>query len=127
MQSQAKDVSTYLQEVPEDRQAVLAALRQLCLELLPNHQESMQYGMPCYQKDSVVEVTFASQKNYIALYILKQEVMNAHKNRLVGISLGKGCIRYSKPAKIDFTVVRDLLVDTAQSENEICGPRNRGE
>ncbi len=35
----------------------------------------MTYGMPCYEKKKIFEVAFASQKNFIALYILKQDVM----------------------------------------------------
>jgi hypothetical protein len=39
---------------------------------------------------------------------------------LKGVSLGKGCIRYSKPDKINFDVVKKLLVGTSQSTNKIC-------
>ena len=50
------------------------------------------------------KVGFASQKNFIGLYIVKADVMNAHLEllKVKGVSLGKGCIRYSKPEKIDF-------------------------
>jgi hypothetical protein len=34
--------------------------------------------------------------------------------------LGKGCIRYSKPEKIDFAVVEKLLVGTLESIHVIC-------
>jgi uncharacterized protein YdhG (YjbR/CyaY superfamily) len=122
MQSTAKSVSSYLQQVPEERQETVAKLRQLCLDVLESYQEGMDYGMPCYKKNGTVEVAFASQKNYISLYILKQDVMEAHKNLLnvKGVSLGKGCIRYSKPEKIDFEVVKKLLVGTLESSSEIC-------
>lgn len=120
MQSTAKDVTSYLQQVPTERQETLAKLRQLCLETLESYQESMDYGMPSYKKNDTIEVGFASQKNYISLYILKQDVMDTHRDLLKGASLGKGCIRYSKPEKIDFEVVKKLLVGTLESTNEIC-------
>ena len=120
MQSSAKDVSSYLQQVPTERQETLMKLRQLCLETLESYEEGMDYGMPSYKKDGTVEVAFASQKNYISLYILKQDVMDAHRELLKGVSLGKGCIRYSKPDKINFDVVKKLLVGTSQSTNKIC-------
>jgi uncharacterized protein YdhG (YjbR/CyaY superfamily) len=122
MQSAAKDVTSYLQQVPNERQETLTKLRQLCLETLESYQESMDYGMPCYKKNSFAEVGFASQKHFIALYILKKDVLDAHRDSLTvkGVSLGKGCIRYSKPEKIDFEVVKKLLVGTYESTSEIC-------
>jgi hypothetical protein len=40
---------------------------------------------------------------------LKKEVMDKNKDLLQGkgISLGEGCIRYSKPDKINFEVVKN--------------------
>jgi uncharacterized protein YdhG (YjbR/CyaY superfamily) len=120
MQSQAKDVNQYLKEVPAERLEALRQLREMCLTTLEGYEESMEYGMPSYTKDGTVEVAFASQKNYISFYILKEEVLNHHRPALQGVSLGKGCIRYSKPEKINFEVVRHLLADTVTSEAEIC-------
>jgi uncharacterized protein YdhG (YjbR/CyaY superfamily) len=122
MQSTAKDVSSYLQEVPKERYETLEKLRRLCLDVLESYQESMDYGMPCYKKNSIAEVGFASQKHFIALYILKKDVLDAQRDSLKvkGVSLGKGCIRYSKPDKINFELVKKLLVGTVASTSEIC-------
>jgi hypothetical protein len=42
MQSTAKTVTAYLDEVPADRKAALAKLRDLCRRLLKGYEESMQ-------------------------------------------------------------------------------------
>jgi len=121
MQSKTKNVDDYLKEVPEQRQDALAQLRKLCLESLTGYEESMEYGMPCYKpKDGEVEVAFASQKNYISFYILKEDVLNKYRESLTGLNVGKGCIRYSKPEKIDFNIVEQLLLESYQSDSEIC-------
>lgn len=67
MKSSAVDVSAYLQEIPVDRRACLTTLRNLCLDTLAGYEEDMDYGMPSYKRDGVVEVNFASQKNQISL------------------------------------------------------------
>jgi hypothetical protein len=36
------------------------------------------------------------------------------------VSLGKGCIRYSRPERIDFAVVESLLRATVESTGEVC-------
>jgi uncharacterized protein YdhG (YjbR/CyaY superfamily) len=122
MQIFAKDVPGYLKEVPKERLEVLEKLRNLCLKTLESYEESMDYGMPCYKKNDIVEVAFASQKNFIALYILKKDVLDVNRDVLnvKGVSLGKGCIRYSRPEKIDFAVVEKLLSGTLESESTIC-------
>jgi uncharacterized protein YdhG (YjbR/CyaY superfamily) len=120
MQSLANDVDHYMQDVPSERRAVLQQLRELCLATLTGYEESMVYGMPSYARGGEVEVAFASQKKYISLYILKKPVLDHHRQALKGISLGKGCIRYTKPEKVDFAIVQQLLVDTTASDTEIC-------
>jgi len=120
MQSTATDVTSYLQELPDARRAALARLRQLCLDTLVGYEEGMDYGMPGYKKNGVVEVGFASQKNYISLYMLKETVIKEHRADLAGLNVGKGCIRYSKPEKIDFAVVEKLLTATRDSAEGPC-------
>ncbi len=121
MQSKANTVDQYLKEVPENRQAVLSQLRKLCLDILVGYEESMAYGMPSYKKPGAeIEVAFASQKNYISFYILKEEVLQKYRADLAHLNLGKGCIRYRKPEQIDFAMVEKLLTASYQSDSEIC-------
>ena len=125
MQSKARTVTAYLEEVPLERRTTLKKLRDLCLATLTGFEESMEYGGPCYKRDGIVEVGFASQKNFIGLYILSTDVMNAHKDLLKGkgVSLGKGVIRYSKPERIDFKVVESMLRATQESTSVIWHAR----
>lgn len=122
MQSTAKNVSEYLDQVPAERKAVLTKLRKLCRASLKGFEETMMYGMPVYARNGQAEVSFASQKNYIALYFLKKDVMDSHRDLLnvKGVNLGKGCIRYTKPEKIDFQVVEMMLKATRESASKIC-------
>lgn len=122
MQSRAKTVSAYLKEVPADRRAALAKLRELCLKHLTGFEESMEYGGPVYSRNGVAEVGFASQKHFIGLYILRTDVMKKHRESLniKGVTMGKGCIRYPRPEKIDFNVVERMLKDTVRSDGPVC-------
>ena len=120
MKSNAKTVDEYLKEVPEKRIPAIKKLRQLCENYLPEHEESMSYNMPSYKRDNQVEVAFASQKQHICVYILKHDVMLNNKEELKGINHGKGCIRFSSPAKIDFQLISKLFQETAASNSAIC-------
>jgi len=72
-------------------------------------------------KRFVSSVGVASQTNVIGPYILRKDVMNANRDLLKakGISLGMGCIRYSKPEKIDFKVAAMRLKATQESTGAI--------
>jgi uncharacterized protein YdhG (YjbR/CyaY superfamily) len=110
MQSTAATVDEYMQTVPPERRAALTTLRRLCREILTGYDESMQYGMPSYSRNGVVDVAFNSQKNYISLYV-KQALVDQYRDRFKNV--GKGCIRYTKPEQIDFAIVTKLLEGTA--------------
>jgi len=120
MQSNAQDVTTYIEQAPVDRKQALTKLRRLCRRVLKDFTESMTYGMPGYSRKGVVEVGFASQKNYISLYILRQDALESQRPMLASLNVGKGCIRYTKPDKIDFAVVEKMLVATRDATGEVC-------
>jgi uncharacterized protein YdhG (YjbR/CyaY superfamily) len=120
MQSDAPDVDAYLEEVPEKRRDALIALRDACRKDLNGFTESMEYGGPSYSRNGEVEVGFASQKQYISLYMLRTDVMQAHRHQLANLDVGKGCIRYRRPEQIDMTVVRSMLQATAATQGKVC-------
>jgi uncharacterized protein YdhG (YjbR/CyaY superfamily) len=115
MKSLASTVSRYIAEVPAARRPVIKKLRTLCKQNLIGYQECIDYGMPCYKRDGVVEVSFASQKNYIALYVQKGAVVEAFRDQLPAASIGKSCIRFANPDKIDFHILKQLLIKTTKS------------
>ena len=116
MKSEATDVLTYIAEVPAERRAAMQKLRALCKQNLVGHEECIEYGMPGYKRNGVLEVSFASQKQYIALYVQKTAVVEAFRDKLSPASIGKSCIRFANPDKIDFEVLKQLLRKTAKSK-----------
>lgn len=116
MQSAAKTVTEYLAELDEVRRSQIVALRKLIKQhLQKGFQETMAWGMICYQvpmavsgptynKQPLVYVGLASQKNHISLYLMsvysspelnqKFEKMWAAAGKK--LDKGKGCIRFKK-------------------------------
>ena len=120
VQGQAEDVDGYLAEVPEERKEALTRLRELCRAELPGFTEVMAYGMPAYERDGKGEIAFASQKQYISFYLLRSDVREAFADRLASHDMGKGCLRFRRPEKIDFALLRDLLRATATGPGKVC-------
>ncbi|MEU8774156.1 DUF1801 domain-containing protein [Streptomyces sp. NPDC048606] len=118
--SEAEDVDGYLAELPEPRRRALGRLRDLCRAELPGFTEAMAYGMPVYERDGAAEIAFASQKQYVSFYLMRGDVRDAFAERLAGQDMGKGCLRFRNPERIDFDLVRDLLRATAAGPGAVC-------
>lgn len=118
--SKAPDVRTYIQEAPVERRPALEKLRSLCRQHLTGYEECIAHGMPAYKRLGVLEVAFASQKQNIALYVLKKEVLDEFRDALSASSIGKGCVRFTRPDRIDFNVIERLLRKNADSQTSPC-------
>lgn len=119
MQSNAKTVEEYLASLPEDRREALTIVRQTILKNLDKgFQETMQYGMVgysvphsifppgyhCDPKQPLPFAGFASQKNFMAIYLyciysdtdaeknFKAEYASTGKK----MDMGKCCVRFKK-------------------------------
>jgi uncharacterized protein YdhG (YjbR/CyaY superfamily) len=119
VRSKAATIDECIGEASLERRGALTLLRRLCREELSGFDEAMRHGMPSYLRDDTVEVAFASQKAYVSLYILRQAALDANAQRLGGLSVGKGCIRF-RPEQIDPTTVRSLLRSAASASGPIC-------
>jgi len=108
VQSKAATVDDFMQEVAPERRPALDRLRAMCVACFGADSESMSYGMPVYGDPKAPLVAFNSQKRHIAVYPGKV-ALDAFAERLAGVDRGGGCVRWSKPEKIDFEVIADIL------------------
>ncbi|SRR5216684_8379926 len=114
MKSEATDVAMYLSSVPAERREALERLRSLYIATLKGCEECIEYGMPCYKRDGVLVASFASQKQYIALYGMGKAV-ERYRKELKGCSVGKGCIRFRSPEAMDFNLIQRMLKDKVKA------------
>jgi hypothetical protein len=73
-------VDDYIQNAPEARRPALTALRELLLATLDGYAETMRYNMPSYERGGEVEIAFASNKQHIAFYVLKEPVLDEYRD-----------------------------------------------
>jgi uncharacterized protein YdhG (YjbR/CyaY superfamily) len=76
--------------------------------------------LPGYRRNGSLEVAFASQKQYIALYVMKKDVVDEFRSLLPKAGIGKGCIRFTRPALMDFEVIGKLLSRVVESKSVPC-------
>ncbi|MEZ4797988.1 MAG: DUF1801 domain-containing protein [Flavobacteriaceae bacterium] len=133
MQYKATSPEDYISQVPEERQETLKKLRKVIKANLPKgFEEGIQYGMVgyfvphsiypdgyhCTPSEPLPFMSFASQKNFIALYhsglYAKKElydwfVAEYPKHSKYKLDMGKSCIRFKKIDDIPYDLIKELL------------------
>jgi hypothetical protein len=128
VQSKAVTVEQYLAELPPERRHAIGAVRKVILVNLPaGLQETMGYGMiyyvvpfelfPAgYHCDPSKPLGFAglaSQKNYMAIYLMtcyghkdtEKWFVNAYKASGKKLDMGKSCVRFKKLDDLPLDVI----------------------
>lgn len=113
--SKAATVDEYLAELPDERRAVVAAVRDMVVRNLPEgYTETMLWGMitygipletypDTYNGQPLGYAALAAQKNHYALYLMsaytgeqEQAVRDAFAAAGKKLDMGKSCIRFKK-------------------------------
>jgi uncharacterized protein YdhG (YjbR/CyaY superfamily) len=110
-------VDAYLAEAPPERAQALARIRDLARATLTGYDEAVAYGMPTYLREGQPRFAFASQKAHLALYFMNPDAVAACADALASQDMGKGCLRFKKPAAIDYALVERLLIATRDAEH----------
>jgi len=139
MTSSAKTVAEYLASLPEERRAAIAKVRAVIRKNLPKgFAEQMQYGMigyvvphklyppGCHSKpaEPLPFAHLASQKNYMALYLMTASRLGgsndwlrkqfaAHGKKL---EMGKCCIRFKKLEDLPLAVIGEAIAMVPAAE-----------
>lgn len=91
----------------------LRELRTFVKARLPDASEEIRYGMPVYVQGDHIVAALASQRNYISLY-LDTELVEQHRAELAPLDCGKGCVRFTRLAKLPLDVVDTILTETLE-------------
>lgn len=113
MRSEATTPEAYIAGIPEDRRAVVEKLRALVFEAVPGATEHIQYGMLGYAIGGRAFASLASQKNYVAFYLMdlytQPGLREKHAAALSKLDVGKSCIRFQPKAELPLDTFRAIL------------------
>lgn len=133
VKSKATTVEEYISELPEERTSDIKAVRNLITDNLPKgYVETMQYGMityvipidrypNTYNGLPLGYISLASQKNYMALYLMNvysnKEIESNFKNRYIAsgkkIDMGKSCVRFKKLEDLPLDLIGETIAMTS--------------
>ncbi|MDH3270032.1 MAG: DUF1801 domain-containing protein [Gemmatimonadota bacterium] len=129
MKSEAKTVTAYLEELPDERRKAVEAVRRTILENLPDgYEEVMNWGMIAYQvplerypdtynKQPLMYAALASQKNHMAVYLsgiyADDEAREGFESRYRAtgkrLDVGKSCVRFRRLEDLPLDLIGDAV------------------
>ncbi|WP_046758771.1 DUF1801 domain-containing protein [Kordia jejudonensis] len=128
----ADSIDDYIAQLPEERTEVMRKLRTILQENLPEgFSEAINYKMPsfvvshdtypdgyhCDPKLPLPFISYASQKNFIALYhmgiyantkLMNWFIAEYPKHCKRKLDMGKSCIRFKKMDDIPYDLIAEL-------------------
>jgi hypothetical protein len=127
--SKAATVEEYLDELPEERRAVVSAVRKTIRKNLPaGYREGMLWGMitytvplerfpDTYNGQPLMYAALAAQKNNFAVYLTCHGPKSEERSRLEAgfrkagkkLDMGGSCIRFRKLEEIPLGVIGDAV------------------
>ena len=130
--SKATTVDQYLAELPAERREVVAKMRDVVRRNLPKgYVETMSWGMISYElplerypntynRQPLVYVALAAQKNYNALYLTstnlstaeRKEFADAFKRAGKKLDMGKSCLRFKNLDDLPLDAVGRAIAST---------------
>lgn len=130
--SAATTVEQYLAELPAERRAVVAAMRELVLRHIPaGYEEGMNWGMISYEiplsrypdtynRQPLSYVALAAQKSHYALYLncvqaddgRESELRSAFEAAGKRLDMGRSCVRFRRIEELELDALARAIAST---------------
>ena len=115
----AKDIDKFLASVEEPKKSTLEEVRRRILEIVPDAEQTIKYGMPAFTKDDWCFVCIAPFKNHINWSPYSSKVFPLLADDLKGYVVSKGSMQFAVDKPLPKSLVKKLIkVRLAQIEIE---------
>jgi uncharacterized protein YdhG (YjbR/CyaY superfamily) len=110
-----RSIDEYIATFPEEKQALLEAVRATIKAAAPGAEETISYQMPTFVLNGHL-VYFAAWKNHIGLYPASGGVSEAFKDELSPYASAKGSVRFPISQPLPLNLI-SKIVQFRVSEN----------
>jgi uncharacterized protein YdhG (YjbR/CyaY superfamily) len=105
----AEEIDQYLDAVEEPKRTTLARLRQTILDILPEADQEISYGVPAFKVQGKTIAGFAAFKNHLSYLPHSGSVFPQLKDELKGYSTSSGALRFGIDEPLPAPLVEKLI------------------
>ena len=105
----AQEIDQYLDALEEPKRTTLARLRQMILDVLPEAEQGISYGLPAFKIRGKTIAGFAAFKNHLSYLPHSGSVFPQLKDELKGYSTSSGALRFDIDQPLPMPLVEKLI------------------
>jgi uncharacterized protein YdhG (YjbR/CyaY superfamily) len=105
----AQEIDQYLEALEEPKRTTLARLRQTILDVLPEAEQGISYGLPAFKVGGKTIAGFAAFKNHLSYLPHSGSVFPRLKDELKGYSTSSGALRFDIDQPLPVPLVEKLI------------------
>ena len=105
----AQEIDQYLAALEEPKRTTLARLRQTILDVLPEAEQGMSYGLPAFKIRGKAIAGFAAFKNHLSYLPHSGSVFPQLGDELADYSMSSGALRFDIGRPLPAPLVEKLI------------------
>ena len=104
-----KEIDTYLSSLDDPKRSTLETLRRTILEIIPEAEQGMSYGMPAFRLEGEVVAGFAAFKNHLSYLPHSGSVFPELKDELAKYKTSTGALQFPIDRPLPKSLVKKLI------------------
>lgn len=104
-----EDVDNYLESLDTRKRTTLEHLRRTILDVVPDAEECISYGVPAFRVDGKVVAGFAAFKNHLSYLPHSGSVFPELAHQLAGYRTSKGALQFPVDEPLPAPLVEQLI------------------
>ena len=104
-----QEIDQYLDALEEPKRTTLARLRQTILDIVPEAEQGISYGVPAFKVRGKTIAGFAAFKNHLSYLPHSGSVFPQLKDELTGYSTSSGALCFSIAEPLPVPLVEKLI------------------
>jgi uncharacterized protein YdhG (YjbR/CyaY superfamily) len=105
----AEEVDQYLAALEEPKRTTLARLRQTILDIVPEADQGISYGVPAFKVGGRTIAGFAAFRNHLSYLPHSGSVFDQLRDDLAGYSTSSGALRFAINEPLPAPLVEKLI------------------
>ena len=105
----ASEIDDYLDQLDEPKRSTLGGLRQTILDVVPDAEQCISYGLPAFKLHGKTIAGFAAFKNHLSYLPHSGSVFTVLEDELSSYSKSSGALRFDIDTPLPREVVEKLI------------------
>ena len=104
-----KEVDDYLSGIEEPKRSTLQTLRRTILEIIPDAEEMISYGVPAFRVGGSTIAGFAAFKEHLSYLPFSGSVLPPLADELAGYTMTKSALHFAVDRPLPKLLVKKLI------------------